>query len=68
MKRDILSVADMQNDLEDIIDLSIKLKKDRTIKFSEKKILGMIFEKPSTRTRISLEVELILNCIILCHR
>ena len=56
MKRDILSVADMQNDLEDIIDLSIKLKKDRTIKFSEKKILGMIFEKPSTRTRISLEV------------
>ncbi len=56
MKRDILSVADMQNDLEDIIDLSIKLKKYRTIKFSEKKILGMIFEKPSTRTRISLEV------------
>ena len=55
MKRDILSVADMQNDLEDIIGLSIKLKKDRTIKFSEKKLLGMIFEKPSTRTRISLE-------------
>ena len=55
MKRDILSVADMQNDLEDIIDLSIRLKKDRTIQFSEKKILGMIFEKPSTRTRISLE-------------
>ena len=37
MKRDILSVADMQNDFEDIIDLSIRLKKDRTIKFSEKK-------------------------------
>ncbi len=56
MKRDILSVMDMKDDLEDIINLSIKLKKDRTIKFSEKKILGMIFEKPSTRTRISLEV------------
>ncbi len=56
MKRDILSVYDMKDDLEDIIDLSIKLKKDRSIKFSEKKILGMIFEKPSTRTRISLEV------------
>jgi ornithine carbamoyltransferase len=55
MKRDILSVTDMENDLEQIIDLSIKLKKDRTIKFSEKKLLGMIFEKPSTRTRISLE-------------
>ncbi|KJE49643.1 MULTISPECIES: ornithine carbamoyltransferase [Acidiplasma] len=55
MKRDILSVMDMKDDLEDIILLSIKLKRDRSIKFSEKKILGMIFEKPSTRTRISLE-------------
>ncbi|WP_337859892.1 ornithine carbamoyltransferase [Ferroplasma sp.] len=55
MKRDILSVADMENDLCEIIDTSIKLKKDKTIKFSDKKILGMIFEKPSTRTRISLE-------------
>ncbi len=56
MKRDIISVYDMKDDLEDIIELSIKLKKDRTIKFSEKKILAMIFEKPSTRTRNSLEV------------
>ncbi|MEM0139058.1 MAG: ornithine carbamoyltransferase [Ferroplasma sp.] len=55
MKRDILSVLDMKNDLEDIINLSIKLKKDRKVQFSSKKILGMIFEKPSTRTRISLE-------------
>jgi ornithine carbamoyltransferase len=55
MKRDILSVADMEKDLCDIINTSIKLKKDKTVKFSDKKILGMIFEKPSTRTRISLE-------------
>ncbi len=59
MKRDILSVCDMEEDLEDIIDLSIRLKKDRTVKFSDKKILGMIFEKPSTRTRISLEAAMI---------
>ncbi len=59
MKRDILSVCDMKDDLEDIIGLSIKLKKDRTIKFSDKKILGMIFEKPSKRTRISLEAAMI---------
>lgn len=57
MKRDIISVLDMQNDLEDIIDLSIKFKKQRYEQFPEyvNHVLGMIFEKPSTRTRISLE-------------
>lgn len=57
MKRDIISVLDMSEDLEDIIDLSIKLKKQRYEQFPQftNHVLGMIFEKPSTRTRISLE-------------
>lgn len=57
MKRDIISVMDMKDDLEDIIDLSIKLKKNRYEQFPEftGHVLGMIFEKPSTRTRVSLE-------------
>ena len=29
VKRDIISVTDMMEDLEDIVDLSIKLKKER---------------------------------------
>lgn len=57
MKRDIISVLDMKDDLEDIIDQSIKFKKQRYEQFPEyvNHVLGMIFEKPSTRTRISLE-------------
>ncbi len=57
-KRDIISAFDMQEDLEKIIDLSIEVKKHRYDNPGELKnrILGMIFEKPSTRTRNSLEV------------
>ncbi len=58
MKRDILSVLDMEKDLQDIIDLSIEMKGSSNKKnwMLENKVLGMIFEKPSTRTRVSLEV------------
>lgn len=57
MKRDIISAFDMSNDLEEIIDLSISLKKRRYDyePVLRNNILAMIFEKPSTRTRISLE-------------
>jgi ornithine carbamoyltransferase len=57
VKRDIISVTDMMDDLEDIVDLSIKLKKERYSSYdvARNRILGMIFEKPSTRTRVSLE-------------
>ncbi|MCY0852198.1 MAG: ornithine carbamoyltransferase [Thermoplasma acidophilum] len=57
-KRDILSVLDMEKDLDEIIDLSIELKKNRYRSYESlrNKVLGLIFEKPSTRTRTSLEV------------
>lgn len=47
----------MAGDLEDIIDLSMKLKRQRYEQFPQftNHVLGMIFEKPSTRTRVSLE-------------
>ena len=64
MKRDIISVLDMKDDLEAIIANAIKMKKE--LKSSPKKgaktdplkgkVLGMVFEKPSLRTRISFEV------------
>jgi ornithine carbamoyltransferase len=57
VKRDIISVTDMMEDLEDIVDLSIKLKRERYSSYdvARNRVLGMIFEKPSTRTRVSLE-------------
>lgn len=64
MKRDVISVLDMKNDFEAIIASAIKMKKD--LKSPPKKgakteplkgkVLGMVFEKPSLRTRISFEV------------
>ena len=59
MKRDIISMLDVKDDLEEIIDLGIKLKKQskkgENIELLKGKTLGMIFEKSSTRTRVSFE-------------
>jgi len=63
MKRDLISMLDVKNDLEKIIDLGIKLKKksknSESIELLEGRTLGMIFEKSSTRTRVSFEVGMI---------
>jgi len=52
-------MLDVKDDLEDIIDLGIKLKKKskkgESIELLKGKTLGMIFEKSSTRTRVSFE-------------
>ena len=60
MKRDLISMLDVKDDLEEIIDLGIKLKKKSknggSIELLKGKTLGMIFEKSSTRTRASFEV------------
>jgi ornithine carbamoyltransferase len=52
-------MLDVKEDLEEIIDLGIKLKKKsksgESIALLKGKTLGMIFEKSSTRTRVSFE-------------
>jgi len=57
-------MLDVRDNLEDIIDLAIKLKKKskkgEKIELLRGKTLGMIFEKPSTRTRVSFEVGMTL--------
>jgi len=59
MKRDLISMLDVRDDLEKIIDLGIELKKKskngESIEILKGKTLGMIFEKSSTRTRVSFE-------------
>jgi ornithine carbamoyltransferase len=60
MKKNILSILDVAEDIESIIELGIKLKKE--IKAGKKciplqgKTLALIFERQSTRTRVSFEV------------
>ena len=62
-KKDILSLQDISSDeIFSILTLSGKLKNDLKNKDGEKasqllkgKVLGMIFQKPSTRTRVSFE-------------
>lgn len=60
LKRDIVSVLDMKDDLEKIIAKALKTKteppKGRRPEPLKKKVLAMIFEKPSLRTRVSFEV------------
>ena len=57
-------MLDVKDDLDDIIKLSIKLKqqskKGKRIEHLKGKTLGMMFEKPSTRTRVSFETGMTL--------
>jgi ornithine carbamoyltransferase len=52
-------MLDVKDDLTDIITLSIRLKQQskrgKRIEHLKRRTLGMIFEKPSTRTRVSFE-------------
>ena len=58
MKKNILSILDIGDETEEIIDLGIKLKKERKagkkLDYLNDRTLAMIFERASTRTRVSL--------------
>lgn len=62
MKKDFLSIADSSpEELQSILDLAVELKKERSEKGENKpvlkgKVLGMIFQKPSLRTRVSFDM------------
>jgi ornithine carbamoyltransferase len=54
--KDILSIMELNNkEINDIIEFALKLKK-RTKPLLKNKVFAMIFQKPSTRTRVSFEV------------
>src|ERR671923_151900 len=60
-KKDILSIADLsKSEIDRILMLAGKLKREqkkgKSRPFLRGKTLGMIFQKPSTRTRVSFEV------------
>lgn len=60
-KKDVLSIADLTTDeINLVLSLAAKLKKEhrngRARQLLRGKTLGMIFQKPSTRTRVSFEV------------
>ena len=59
-KRDFLGMLDLKDDLLAVLDLAADLKRAHALgaetPFLRGRTLGMIFEKPSTRTRVSFEV------------
>ncbi len=64
MKKNVLSILDVGDEIEEIIDRAIQLKYDekagKELKFLQGKTLAMIFERASTRTRVSFEVGMTL--------
>ncbi|MEA4907568.1 MAG: ornithine carbamoyltransferase [Chloroflexi bacterium] len=61
MKKDFVSIADQTpEEIQSILDLSIRLKKEwksgGNPPLLQKKVMGMIFQKPSLRTRVSFDM------------
>lgn len=59
--KDFLAISDYSSEeIQDLLDLAVKLKKEYFKKGNKKifkgKVLGMIFQKPSLRTRVSFDM------------
>jgi len=62
MKRDLLAISDLASDeIRDILDLTGKIKKskERYEDALKGRCIGLVFEKPSNRTRVSFEVGMV---------
>ncbi len=61
MKKDLVSILDVRDEMTDILELAARLKRERGVheKPLEGKTLAMIFEKSSTRTRVSFETAMV---------
>jgi ornithine carbamoyltransferase len=61
MKRDFVTMLDVQDDILEILEFAEEMKKKRDLDVTplKNKTLAMIFEKSSTRTRVSFEVGMI---------
>jgi len=59
MKKNILSILDVKEEINELLNLAIELKKDyksgKDIRYLKGKRLAMIFERTSVRTRVSFE-------------
>lgn len=62
MKKDLLTIGDLTaEDILELLDLAAKVKKDKAV-YSDAlkgKSLGLIFQKPSNRTRVSFEIGMV---------
>ena len=57
MNRDLLSISDLnRGEIEQLIEQALSMKRKATPQLLSGKVLALLFEKPSLRTRVSFDV------------